>query len=100
MVTYYQSPIGLILIEDSEEGIYKINFAEETDIPASPTLDSSPHLDACVEQLDAYFGGELKYFDIPLNIESQGTSFRRSVGKNCTGSATARPFHIKIWLSK
>lgn len=81
MFTYYQSPIGLILIEDSEEGICKINFSEETTIPSSSSLDSSPHLDSCIDQLQAYFAGELKCFDIPLNIESQGTSFRRSVWK-------------------
>lgn len=81
MFTYYQSPIGLILIEDSEQGICGINFSDQTTAPDSAALDTSPHLASCLKQLKAYFAGELKYFDVPLNFQSQGTPFRQSVWK-------------------
>jgi methylated-DNA-[protein]-cysteine S-methyltransferase len=59
-----------------ERGIEQIRF-EGTAADGVPRDDEFPVLKAAAEQLTAYFGGELKLFELPLTPE--GTAFQRSV---------------------
>jgi methylated-DNA-[protein]-cysteine S-methyltransferase len=59
-----------------ERGIEQIRF-EGTPADGVPRDDEFPVLKAAAEQLTAYFGGELKLFELPLTPE--GTAFQRSV---------------------
>lgn len=70
--TYYNSPIGIIEIKATEEGITSIIFVEE-----EGQRDETPILRDCCAQLDEYFEGKRKNFD--LNIVMEGTDFQRRV---------------------
>ena len=71
---YYKSPIGTLEIRGNQKGIASVLFVrsmieEATDIPSE--------LQDCVMQLDAYFSGERKIFDLKLN--PKGTPFQQKV---------------------
>jgi methylated-DNA-[protein]-cysteine S-methyltransferase len=79
---YYQSPLGILHIIATDT-VNEITFAnswkgkktEEESISFSkPT---SPLLKKCIKQLDEYFAGKRKTFDLPLSQE--GTDFRQKV---------------------
>jgi len=80
---YYQSPIGVLEITGTETvvtGVYFINSYKGKKIEeASIAFDApvSPALKKCVEQLNAYFEGNLTVFDLPLACK--GTGFQESV---------------------
>jgi methylated-DNA-[protein]-cysteine S-methyltransferase len=59
-----------------ERGIEQIRF-EGTPADGVPRDDHFPVLKEAAAQLRAYFGGELKLFELPLTPE--GTAFQRSV---------------------
>jgi methylated-DNA-[protein]-cysteine S-methyltransferase len=58
---YYSSPIGVIEITASEEAITSLKFTTEMG-----KNDESPLIKACVRQLDEYFKGKRREFDLPL----------------------------------
>ncbi len=69
---YYQSEIGTLEIQGTEEGICAILFVEEgketgADIPSC--------LRECLQQLDQYFKGKRKEFS--LRLLAQGTDFQK-----------------------
>jgi methylated-DNA-[protein]-cysteine S-methyltransferase len=69
------SPLGNIEISASENEIMSISFRVESDhfrVNEITTLTRE-----CKAQLDAYFTGKLKKFDLPLNIK--GTTFQQQV---------------------
>jgi methylated-DNA-[protein]-cysteine S-methyltransferase len=71
--TTYNSPFGLILISASENGIFSVSFVKDFN-----NHDSNSKLTAtCMKQLDEYFSGKRKIFDLPL--DAQGTSFQQQV---------------------
>ncbi|QCR23239.1 methylated-DNA--[protein]-cysteine S-methyltransferase [Pontibacter sp. SGAir0037] len=72
--TYYYSPIGIIGITGSEEGICSVRFC---DIAGGKTPELPQSMIDCVSQLEAYFHGELRQFDLPLLPE--GTTFQKQV---------------------
>ena len=79
----FTSPLGDIWIGGDEAGISHINFPSQRAIANGPHRDH-PLWQRCDglfteahRQLSAYFAGELKTFDLPLN--PQGTEFQRSV---------------------
>ena len=73
--TYYESPIGLIEIEGSSAGVSAIRFAQKRD----ESLSAAPQtLLLCAQQLEEYFNGERKEFDVLLDLSS-ATSFYREV---------------------
>ena len=82
-VTYYRSPIGVILIKSYENSIAEILFINsmkgekinEDEIDFS--LPKSPLLKKCIKQLDEYFAGERKTFDLKLTFT--GSTFQRKV---------------------
>jgi len=75
--TIYTSPLGEILISADEHYITKIHFLEEEE--KRPAKKSSPLLTVCMQQLNSYFAGSLKNFDLPISQE--GTQFQQKVWK-------------------
>ncbi|WP_299156799.1 methylated-DNA--[protein]-cysteine S-methyltransferase [uncultured Tenacibaculum sp.] len=73
---YYKTPIGTAKIVGDENGIQSISVIDDT-IETSTETPSS--LQNCVAQLDEYFSGKRKEFDLKLN--PQGTEFQQSVWK-------------------
>ena len=73
---YYKSPIGIIDILYSEEGVYKITLVKS--IPEDYFEKRKNDLgDKVISELKEYFNGQRKDFDLPLII--QGTDFQRAV---------------------
>lgn len=72
---YYQSPIGVILIQGNEGGISYIKFLEEG--KENDEKLPNPMLE-CLNQLDEYFNGKRKEFK--LKLISNGTEFQKKYG--------------------
>jgi len=79
----YSSPNGPIYVIGDETGIKRVEIFEEewqTFSLQHPDLEEGNEL--CLEavkQLDEYFNGKRKTFDLPLSVE--GTEFRKKVWK-------------------
>ena len=76
--TYYKTPIGIAKIEGDKNGIQSISVLDDD---TSTILSSSKEIPACLQdcvtQLNEYFTGTRKEFDLKLN--PQGTTFQQSV---------------------
>lgn len=76
--TYYKTPIGIAKIEGDKNGIQSISVLDDD---TSTILSSSKEIPAClqncVSQLDEFFTGTRKEFNLKLN--PQGTVFQQSV---------------------
>lgn len=73
---YYKSPIGIINVLYTEEGVYKITLVKS--IPEKYFEERKNDLgDKVISELKEYFKGKRKEFDLPLII--QGTDFQRAV---------------------
>ncbi len=72
----YESPIGVIEIVGTDEGIRSILYTEEKKVnfiqPDTPSV-----LTECYNQLDEYFKGERQEFSFPYQFE--GTDFQKAV---------------------
>ena len=86
MRAYYQSPIGKILIESSGKGIKTLIFTDGDEMTSHRQkyreMSSAPEKTGrmssqCIAQLDDYFSGKRKAFDLPLDLE--GTIFQKRV---------------------
>lgn len=73
LTAYYRSPIGLLEICGSENGVSSVLFAE----PAGGMEAIPPCLRSCVLQLEEYFDGARKEFSLKLDL--QGTEFQKRV---------------------
>jgi methylated-DNA-[protein]-cysteine S-methyltransferase len=71
---YYKSDIGYLEITGTEKGISEVNFIEEKPAYVRPI---HPCLQECYDQLDEYFRGVRRNFD--LNIVIEGTDFQIKV---------------------
>jgi methylated-DNA-[protein]-cysteine S-methyltransferase len=77
----YQSPIGTIRVIADESGIKRIEIFDdqwEEYLKNNPKIVEN--LELCgeaIQQLDEYFNGKRKQFNLPLSIE--GTDFRKKV---------------------
>lgn len=74
-IAYMQSPIGLIEIQANKREIIRIEFVEEKSLP--PNVN--PIIQEAIKQLEEYFFGERKVFDLPLKIF--GSPFQETVWK-------------------
>jgi len=79
---YYQvieSPIGKLLLAGSHEALCQVRFHGGRDlIGARVEWQENPEpFREAVRQLEAYFSGTLKSFDLPLKLE--GTEFQKTV---------------------
>jgi len=73
-IVYYQTPVGVARITEENNFITSISVLDgEFDI--SPT--SSPLLNRAIAQLDEYFAGKRKVFDLPL--KQSGSEFQQKV---------------------
>lgn len=72
---YYDSPIGLLEIISTDDSILSIMFVEKKEI-----ITEKPYIleKACME-LDEYFSGKRKVFDLKLTLS--GTDFQKRVWK-------------------
>jgi methylated-DNA-[protein]-cysteine S-methyltransferase len=78
--THMNSPVGRLLIAANADGLWLIEF-EQPRHPEPRNADweqgDSSLLREARRQLDAYFGGRLRDFDVPL--ATRGTAFQRRV---------------------
>jgi len=71
--TVHDSPIGELTLVAGDEGLVALGF-ELPRIPAGATRAPMPEV---TEQIDAYFAGELRRFDLSLDL--RGTPLERAV---------------------
>ena len=72
-VDYMNTPIGVIEIQASQQGITSVNFVETKNHRVSPNELTQ----RCKQQLAEYFSGKQKVFNLPL--DHQGTNFQKTV---------------------
>jgi len=89
-ITYYDSPLGRYVIAGSERGVVCVEPEEQAAVRIArwkragiQVQEVDGRNDKVVEQLDAYFAGKLRQFDVPLDL--RGTEFQRSVWKQLLG---------------
>lgn len=73
------TPVGNISIEASSEAIRAVLFVKNADMEAIPVSKKSDHplIQQCIDQLNEYFEGSRKTFNIPL--QQEGTPFQQKV---------------------
>jgi methylated-DNA-[protein]-cysteine S-methyltransferase len=72
--TVYESPIGPLTLALGPRGLTDINFPGRTRPPGEAAKGSMPEV---TDQLDAYFAGALREFDLPLDLH--GTPLQQAV---------------------
>ncbi len=81
--SFYQSPIGILEIKSTDENIISVCFTNTVksgrpEIPLSEITNNNHWLIvACKNQLEAYFKGQRKEFELPLKQE--GSLFQQQV---------------------
>ncbi len=73
---YYESPLGLIRIEEDPDGITSLKFTDQTADDVKPAGNGKFLPDAKL-QLQEYFAHRRTRFDLPLSIH--GTAFQKQV---------------------
>ena len=73
---YYTSPIGTILLQAEDEQLTVVSFRDDVSI-TEPGITTSPVLQETMKQLDEYFAGTRKQFD--LELYPSGTAFQQKV---------------------
>ncbi len=76
-ICYVDSPVGRLAIEADHDAVTSVRWAGDGERARDPS--SNPVLEEAVRQLDRYFKGKLKRFDLPL--AARGTDFQKSVWK-------------------
>lgn len=81
------SPLGVLLVAATDAGVVRVAFASEghdavlaelADVVSPRVLEGSARLDAPARQLDEYFAGRRRSFDVDVDLRL-ATGFRRSV---------------------
>ncbi len=76
--TLIDTPIGTLTLIASDEGLTRILFdgetLESTGLDEPPIVDDDPVLATAEAQLQEYFAGDRKDFDLPLDL--RGTEFQ------------------------
>lgn len=76
--TPFESPIGELLLVASDTGLQAVWWPDDTRaVPARHRDDDHPVLVQAVRQLQEYFDGRRREFDLPL--DPVGTPFQRTV---------------------
>ncbi|MBD1384558.1 methylated-DNA--[protein]-cysteine S-methyltransferase [Mucilaginibacter rigui] len=73
---YHRTPVGIALITADDTHITRVSIRDET---VEETTTEQPLLIEATKQLDEYFAGCRKDFDLPLN--QPGTDFQQEVWK-------------------
>ena len=69
----YQSPFGPVSLKEENGALICCGFGRD----GAETADRAPVLYEAARQLDEYFAGKRRYFDLPL--APQGTAFQQQV---------------------
>lgn len=77
-VGYYKSPLGIIKIVADEKGITEIDFFKDKSKKILPG-SSNKFIIECIKQIDEYFRGQRKSFNLKINPD--GTEFQKRVWK-------------------
>ncbi len=72
-LAFYNSPVGVLEIKGSENGIESVSFMDE----AGTSSEQTSFLDECIQQLDEYFSGKRKNFSVKLDLK--GTVFQKKI---------------------
>ena len=81
LYTECQSPVGKLLLAASERGLTGVYLEEQKHFKGSSGWqrnDRYPILQQTRVQLDAYFSGQRREFDVPLDM-TEGTAFQQAV---------------------
>jgi methylated-DNA-[protein]-cysteine S-methyltransferase len=73
-IAYYKTPIGTAKIVGNENGISSVTVIDKT---IDTSLNIPQNLQSCFQQLDEYFSGTRKEFQLKLN--PKGTEFQQKV---------------------
>ncbi|MFC6225546.1 methylated-DNA--[protein]-cysteine S-methyltransferase [Hymenobacter artigasi] len=86
---YLPTPLGPLALTGSDAGLSAVTFLEDTD--ATPTLPAAVPdcLRPAHQQLQAYFGRELREFDLTYDSDF-GTDFQRQVWRALLGIGYGR----------
>ena len=71
---WYDSPIGILKIAEDDQGITEVSFQEEI---GADQKEGSLYLEKTLRQLEEYFAGSRRSFDVPLSLK--GTEFQKKV---------------------
>jgi methylated-DNA-[protein]-cysteine S-methyltransferase len=71
---WYESPIGILKIVEDDQGITEVSFQDEK---GTDQRENSLYLDETRRQLEEYFAGIRRSFDVPLSLK--GTAFQKKV---------------------
>jgi methylated-DNA-[protein]-cysteine S-methyltransferase len=77
--TFYNSPIGLLNIIGSESCISSIQFIDNKIVKELESSEIPEVLKDCKTQLDEYFNGKRKEFNV--KIQQEGSDFQQKVWK-------------------
>jgi methylated-DNA-[protein]-cysteine S-methyltransferase len=77
---HLDSPIGVLTLIASPDGLTHVLFEGQEPVDVGlpddlPEVDDDPALEAAAAQLDEYFAGDRRAFDVPLDL--RGTEFQR-----------------------
>jgi methylated-DNA-[protein]-cysteine S-methyltransferase len=72
--TTYESPVGPLTLAAGPRGLTDLNFPGRMQVPSEVPEGPLPE---ATEQLDAYFAGELREFDLALDLH--GTDLQKEV---------------------
>lgn len=82
-LTYTDTPIGRLQIRANDEGLTVVKFIEPDSTVLPENKPRHPTLQAAVKQLQEYFAGGRKMFDLPL--APAGTEFQHKVWQALVG---------------
>lgn len=71
---HFLSPIGCIKVKGSAKGISRVALSEQSPCPAGPIPSS---LKSAVQQLNEYFLGQRKVFDLILDLEGHPVFYQQ-----------------------
>lgn len=74
-VYYHKFDIGWLRIESLDDAIIRIDYVD------APEASDNPDkvIKQCISELNEYFGGERKTFEVKIKPETHGTPFQQSV---------------------
>lgn len=76
-----ESPLGRVLLAATDQGLAGVWFEDQKhfpDLSRVPAQPGHPTLVAAARQLQQYFAGQRKVFELPLDLRA-GTAFQQSV---------------------
>lgn len=68
-----KTPLGPMVLKATEKGLCQADFGE------GPRGESSPLLEEAARQLEQWFAGQRRDFDLALDVAGAGTEFQRAV---------------------